>query len=92
MIAIAVVVDSPAQLDGLKAIADFIERDLAVRGVVVRALRDVDVWKWTVRRHDPLPTYRRRTGKGRMADPVTVTAWLRRQRFTLASDGRYPTG
>lgn len=79
------------QLDGLKAIGDFLERTAAVRGVRLRGLdgdrASATVWRWATRRFDPLPTYRQRGKGGRLADPAAVTSWLWRQRFTPSPDG-----
>lgn len=76
-----------APLDGLKSIAAFIEQLAATRGIPIRPVREVDVWRWARRQNDRLPTYRRRRGAPEtMADPVALESWFARRRFAFATD------
>ncbi len=76
-----------APLDGLKAIASHLEQAASAKGLHMLVSTAL-AWKWIKRKADPLPTHRRRTGAGRLADPIAVEAWLWRQRFCVCSDGK----
>lgn len=78
-----------SQLDGLKAIADFIEHAAVTRGIDIGSVTAARVWTWAKRRFDPLPMYRHRRRGGRVADSEAVTAWFGRQRFTISSVGAF---
>ncbi len=72
-------------LDGLKAIAAFLEAHFTAKAIPVRDLTPLAVYKLAKRKRDPLPTYKRRGRKGgRLADPDAVAAWLARQKFAIA--------
>jgi hypothetical protein len=72
-------------LDGLKSIADHIERVAATRGVRLHVTTSL-AWQWTRRTRDPLPTYQRGRNTARLADPSAIESWLWRQRFAICSD------
>lgn len=76
-----------APLDGLKNIALFIDGLALERGIPLKPIKPIDVWRWARQRCDRLPTYRRnRRSYATMADPVAVRSWFSRRRFALLVD------
>ncbi len=77
----------PVTLDGLKSIADFIQKLADARGIAIRPVTAVDVWRWARRQGDRLPTYARKPSKpATLADPVAVESWFARRRFAVIVD------